>query len=94
MHFINCQVELNFIFVFLKMMIMKRRRGRGRKKEKERQCTADNFQLPTRMLALLQTIAYSIQQTCAKRNYILIAFKWFIFPFSYRFLKAKSTKLL
>jgi hypothetical protein len=37
MHFLNCQVELNFIFVFLKMMIMRRRRrGRGRKKEKER----------------------------------------------------------
>jgi len=77
-----------------------------KKKEKRKRTsvyTADKFQLPTRMLALLhcahtlilQRIAYSRQQTCAKIEikHLFSAFKWCIFHFSYHFLKAESTKL-
>jgi len=63
--------------------------------------TADKFQRPTLMLALLyrvhtlilQRIVYIRQQTYAKRNHLFSAFKWCIFPLFYHFLKAETTKL-
>jgi len=79
----------------------KKKRKRKEKRKRTSVYTADKFQLPTRILALLhcahalvlQSIAYSIQQTCAKRKHLVSVFKWCISPFSYRFLKAESTKL-
>jgi len=79
----------------------KKKRKREEKRKRTSVYTADKFQLPTLMLALLhcahtlilQRIAYSRQQTCAKIKHLFNAFKWCIFHFSYYFLKTESTKL-